>query len=249
MAEPLSLFVLLLLMACILTVAVLYSSVGHGGASGYIAALALFSVTPAVFKPTALVLNILVSSVTTLCFIRAGHFSWRLFWPFAATSIPFSFIGGYLSLPVQLYRPLVGVILLFSAWRLFCRTECVDTETRPPSVPVGLTLGALLGLLSGLTGVGGGIFLSPLLLLLKWGKAREVSAVAALFILVNSVSGLLGHLSSLQAIPYFAPLLAIAALLGGSVGAFLGSHRLPVAAVLKSLAVVLVIAGIKMLFV
>ncbi len=249
MAEPLSFSGLLLLMVCILAVAVLYSSVGHGGASGYIAALALFSVTPAVFKPTALVLNILVSSVTTFCFVRAGHFSWRLFWPFAATSIPCSFIGGYLSLPVHLYRPLVGAVLLFSACRLFFRTECADAETRPPSVPVALTLGALLGLLSGLTGVGGGIFLSPLLLLLKWGKAREVSAVAALFILVNSISGLLGHLSSLQAIPYFAPLLAVAALIGGSVGAVLGSHRLPVAAVLKSLAVVLVVAGIKMLFV
>lgn len=247
--EPLGFSALLLLTVCILAVAVLYSSVGHGGASGYIAALALFSVTPAVFKPTALVLNILVSSVSTFCFFRAGHFSWRLFWPFAATSIPCSFIGGYLSLPLHLYRPLVGVVLLFSACRLLCRTACVDTETRPPSVSVALILGALLGLLSGLTGVGGGIFLSPLLLLLGWGKVREVSAVTALFILVNSVSGLLGHLSSLQAIPHFAPLLAVAALIGGSVGAFWGSRRLPAAAIIKSLAVVLAVAGIKMLVV
>lgn len=249
MADPLSLSVLLLLMACILAVAVLYSSVGHGGASGYIAALALFSVAPAAFKSTALVLNILVSSIATLSFARAGYFSWRLFWPFAATSIPCSFIGGYLSLPLHLYKPLVEVVLLFSACRLFYRTECIDTEPQPPSVPVALVFGALLGMLSGLTGVGGGIFLSPLLLLLKWGKVREISAVAALFILVNSISGLLGHLSSLQAISYFAPLLAVAAPVGGSVGATLGGRRLPVASVLKSLAVVLVIAGIKMLFV
>ncbi|MBA4423488.1 MAG: hypothetical protein C0390_10410 [Syntrophus sp. (in: bacteria)] len=249
MADPWSLSFLLLLMVCILAVAILYSSVGHGGGSGYIAALALFSVAPAALKPTALVLNILVSSVATFSFARAGHFSWRLFWPFAAASIPCSFIGGYISLPLHVYKPLVGAILLFSACRLFCRTEYVDTEIQRPSAPVALILGALLGLLSGLTGVGGGIFLSPLLLILKWGRVREVSAVAALFVLVNSIAGLLGHLSSLQAIPYFAPMLAVAALIGGSVGATLGSRRLPVAAVMKSLAVVLVIAGIKMLFV
>ena len=244
-----SLSVLILLLICILTVAILYSSVGHGGASGYIAVLALFSVAPASFKPTALVLNILVSSIATFSFARAGHFSWRLFWPFAAASIPCSFIGGYLALPVHLYKPLVGVILLFSAGRLLFHAERTDSEIRQPSAPVALCCGALLGLLSGLTGVGGGIFLSPLLLLLKWGRVREVSAVAALFILVNSIAGLLGHLSSLQAIPHFAPLLAVAALIGGSIGAFFGSRRLPVAAVVKSLAFVLSIAGLKLLLV
>jgi uncharacterized membrane protein YfcA len=243
--------VLILLLICILAVAILYSSVGHGGASGYIAVLALFSLAPASFKPTALVLNILVSSIAIFSFARAGHFSWRLFWPFAAASIPCSFIGGYLALPDHLYKPLVGVILLFSAWRLFHLTEYADAEMeiRQPSAPVALGCGALLGLLSGLTGVGGGIFLSPLLLLLKWGRVREVSAVAALFILVNSISGLLGHLSSLQAIPRFAPLLAVAAFIGGSIGAFFGARRLPIATVVKSLAFVLSIAGFKLLFV
>lgn len=241
--------VLILLLICILLVAVLYSSVGHGGASGYIAVLALFSVAPVSFKPTALVLNILVSAIATLSFARAGHFSWRLFWPFAAASIPCSFIGGYLSLPIHLYKPLVGVILLFSAARLLFHVEQTDTEIRKPSAPWALGCGALLGLLSGLTGVGGGIFLSPLLLFMKWGRAREVSAVAALFVLVNSIAGILGHLSSLQAIPSFAPLLAVAALIGGSIGAFFGSRRLPVAAVVKSLAFVLSIAGFKMVFV
>ncbi|MEK7243102.1 MAG: sulfite exporter TauE/SafE family protein [Thermodesulfobacteriota bacterium] len=241
--------VLILLLLCILVVAILYSSVGHGGGSGYIAALALFSVAPAAFKPTALVLNILVSAVATFSFARAGHFSWRLFWPFAAASIPCSFIGGYINLPPHLYKPLVGIILLASACRLFYHTEHVATEIRQPSAPAALIFGALLGLLSGLTGVGGGIFLSPLLLLLKWGRVREVSAVAALFVLVNSIAGLLGHLSSLQAIPHFAPLLAVAALIGGSIGAFFGSRRLPTATVIKSLAVVLTIAGVKLLFI
>jgi uncharacterized protein len=244
-----SLTILIFLSICIMAVALLYSSVGHGGGSGYIAVLALFSLTPVAFKPTALVLNILVSAVATFSFARAGHFSWRLFWPFAAASIPCSFIGGYINLPPHLYKPLVGIILLASALRLFSHKEHVDTEIRPPSAPVALIFGALLGLLSGLTGVGGGIFLSPLLLLLKWGRVREVSAVAALFVLVNSSAGLLGHLSSLQSIPHFTPLLAVAALIGGGIGAFFGSRRLPTVAVIKSLAVVLVIAGFKMLFV
>jgi uncharacterized membrane protein YfcA len=244
-----SLTILILLSICILGVALLYSSVGHGGGSGYIAVLALFSLTPAAFKPTALVLNILVSAVATFSFARAGHFSWRLFWPFAAASIPCSFIGGYINLPPHLYKPLVGIILLASAFRLFYHKEHVDTEIRQPSAPAALIFGALLGLLSGLTGVGGGIFLSPLLLLLKWGRVREVSAVAALFVLVNSSAGLLGHLSSLHAIPHFAPLLAVAALIGGSIGAFFGSRRLPTAAVIKSLAAVLLIAGFKLLLI
>jgi len=246
---PVTLPLLALLLIAVLAVAVLYSSVGHGGASGYIAILALFSVAPAAFKPTALVLNIVVSAVATYSFARAGHFSWRLFWPFAATSIPCSFIGGYLSLPPDIYRPLVGIILLASAWRLISHREHDTLALRHPSTPVAMVIGAGLGLLSGLTGVGGGIFLSPLLLLLKWGRAREVSAVAALFILVNSGAGLLGHLSGLQAIPPFAPLLAVAALCGGVIGSFFGSRRLPVTGVIKALSVVLTVAGFKLLFV
>ena len=243
----LPLFILLLI--CILVVAILYSSVGHGGASGYIAALALFSVAPAAFKPTALILNILVAAVATYSFARAGHFSWRLFWPFAATSIPCSFIGGYLNLPPHIYKPLMGLILLASACRLFFHSEDDVSAVRHPSMPVAMIVGAVLGLLSGLTGVGGGIFLSPLFILLKWGKAREASAVAALFILVNSTAGLLGHVSSLQAIPGFAPLLAVAALSGGVIGSFFGSCRMPVAGIIRTLSVVLTIAGFKLLFV
>lgn len=237
------------LVACILVVAILYSSVGHGGGSGYLAALALFSVAPEAFKPTALVLNILVAAVATYAFARAGHFSWRLFWPFAATSIPCSFIGGYLSLPPHLYKPLVGIVLLASAARLLFYRGVDVAAVRSPATPLALLVGAGLGLLSGLTGVGGGIFLSPLCLLLKWGEVREVSAVAALFILVNSLAGLLGHISSVQAIPQYAPLLAAAALTGGVVGSFIGSCRLPVAGIVRTLSVVLTIAGLKLLVV
>ncbi|HJV67107.1 MAG TPA: sulfite exporter TauE/SafE family protein [Geomonas sp.] len=239
----------LVLFGAVLTVAVLYSCVGHGGASGYIAVLALFSVAPEVFKPTALLLNILVASVAAFSFRRAGHFSWGLFWPFAATSIPFSFLGGYLSLPPHLYRPLVGLVLLASACRLLVHREPEEGSLRRPPLVVSLLLGSVLGLFSGLTGVGGGIFLSPLLMLLRWGRAREVSGVAALFILVNSIAGLLGHVSSLQLVPGFAPVLAVAALLGGVVGSFLGSSLLPVRRVVRVLSVVLTVAGFKMLLV
>lgn len=244
-----SLPILTLLLCAILVVAVLYSSVGHGGASGYIATLALFSIAPAAFKPTALILNILVAGVATYSFARAGHFSWRLFWPFAATSIPCSFLGGYLSLPDHVYRPLVGAVLICSAgWMLFQKEHEVVPVQRP-SKALALLAGAILGLLSGLTGVGGGIFLSPLLLLLNWGRVREVSAVAALFILVNSAAGLLGHISSLHEVPPFVTLLAAAAFSGGVIGSRLGSGVLPAAGVVKALSAVLVIAGLKLILV
>ncbi len=244
-----SLSFLVLLSVCILAVAILYSSVGHGGASGYIAVLALFSLAPSAFKPTALILNILVSAVAAFSFARAGHFSRRLFLPFAATSVPFSFLGGYLSLPLPAYRSLIGIVLLASAWRLFFRYPREESAKVPPSTPVAMIVGAVLGFLSGLTGVGGGIFLSPLLLLLGWAKAKETSAVAASFILVNSVSGLLGHISSLQSVPNFAPMLAAAAVCGGITGSFFGSNRLPVPGVVKALSAVLAIAGFKLLLV
>lgn len=244
-----SVSLLLLLAVCIVAVAILYSCIGHGGASGYLAVLALFSLAPAVFKPTALVLNILVSAVATFHFARSGHFSWRLFWPFAVASIPFSYIGGGLSLPETVFNPLVGILLLASACRLFFKREREEKETLPPSVPAALAVGAVFGLLSGLTGVGGGIFLSPLMLLLRWARAREVSAVSALFILVNSIAGLLGHIGSLQAVPGYLPILAASALCGGFAGSFFGSRRLSAAGILKTLSAVLTIAGFKMLLV
>ena len=244
-----SVSLLLALSACILAMAILYSSVGHGGASGYIAILALFSLSPAAFKPTALGLNILVSAIATVYFSHAGHFSWRLFWPFAATSIPFSFLGGTLRLPTHVYQPLVGIVLLASAYRLFPRKDRETAGEFRPSVTAALIVGAILGFLSGLTGVGGGIFLSPLLLLLGWARVKEVSAVAALFILVNSIAGLLGHIGSLQTMPRYLPILAVAALAGGIAGSFFGSSRIPEPGIVRALSVVLIIAGFKLLFV
>lgn len=238
---------LIFLTIAIFVVAILYGSVGHGGASGYIALMALCGLAPALLKPTALSLNIVVSATVAWLFIRSGHFAWRLFWPFALTSIPASFIGGYLTLPPEIYRPLLGVALLFAALRLLLKVRDDDSPTIALPIPLALLIGALFGLLSGLTGIGGGIFLSPLLLLGGWGKTREVAGVAALFILVNSSAGLLGHIGVLAQIPSFTPLLAAAAFSGGLLGATLGCRLLPTRLLIHALSLVLLLAGSKLI--
>lgn len=234
------------LAVCIFAVAMMYASVGHGGASGYLAVMALFSLQPEALKPTALLLNIVVAGAGTYLYCSAGQFSWRVFWPFVTTSIPMSFLGGTFSLSPELYRPLLGMVLLFAAWRLFARRKHDDYQVKAPNIQLSMLVGGVLGFASGLIGVGGGIFLSPLMILLRWARVREVSGIAALFILVNSVSGLLGHMSSLHHVPEYAPVLAGVALLGGSLGALCGSRHLPVATILKAMSLMLVMAGGKM---
>ncbi len=229
----------------ILLVAFLYSCVGHAGASGYIAVMTLFNLAPAEIKPTALILNILVASIATWQFLRAGHFSWSLFWPFALLAIPMAFVGGYVNLPTQVFKMLIGVVLLFSAVRFFARPS-EDTVKNLPSRSIALSLGAGLGLLSGLTGTGGGIFLTPLLLFKRWARAKNAAAVSALFILVNSISGLLGNLSSTRYFPTFALTLAVAAIVGGTVGSYYGSRKLDPTTIKRLLAIVLLIAGAKL---
>jgi uncharacterized protein len=238
----------LLLTLLIFTAALLYASVGHGGASGYLAAMALFNVAPDVMKPTALVLNLFVAGVGTARYARAGCFSWNLFWPFAVVSIPCAFLGGMWNLPVAAYKIILGLVLLFAAWRLAIK----QSAHAPPAqksifLPGALALGVAIGLLSGLTGVGGGIFLSPLLLLLGWAEVRKVAGVSAAFILVNSAAGLLGHWESVKSLPPEIVWWAPAALVGGIVGAELGSHRLTPLTMRRLLAAVLVVAGLKML--
>lgn len=234
------------LAVCIFVVAMMYASVGHGGASGYLAVMALFSLHPEALKPTALMLNIVVAGIGTYLYCSAGQFSWRVFWPFVITSIPMSFLGGTFNLPPELYRPALGMVLLFAAWRLFARRKHDDYDAKAPGVALAMLVGGVLGFASGLIGVGGGIFLSPLMILLGWARVREVSGIAALFILVNSISGLAGHLSSLQHVPEYAPLLAGVALIGGTIGALCGSRHLPVATILKAMSIMLVMAGGKM---
>ncbi|RIK97316.1 MAG: sulfite exporter TauE/SafE family protein [Proteobacteria bacterium] len=233
--------------AAIAAVAFLYASVGHAGASGYIAVMSLAGMAPAEIKPTALALNILVATLGSWQFWRAGHFSWRLFWPFALLSVPLAFLGGWLALPTAIFKLLVGIVLLFSAARFFLRPPA-DAPGSPPTALVAVPVGGALGLLAGLTGTGGGIFLTPLLIFLHWAPAKTASAVSALFILVNSTAGLAGHWTSVQSLPPQSLAFAIAAGVGGAFGARLGSRRLPPIWIQRLLAVVLTIAGAKLVF-
>jgi len=228
--------------------AALYASVGHGGASSYLAVMGLFSFAPAVMKPTALALNILVAAVATLKFYRAGLFKWQLFWPFAIASIPAAFFGGAMMLPARWYKILVGAVLLYAAvWMFRSSLRPLSKESHQPPLWAAIASGAAIGFLSGLTGVGGGIFLSPLLLYTGWSETRTTSAIAAPFILVNSVSGLLGHLSSVSQLPANIPFWGAAALIGGWIGASYGSKRAPTPVLRQLLSLVLVVAGAKLL--
>lgn len=229
-------------------VALLYASVGHAGASGYLAVMALLGVAPIVMKPTALVLNIIVSLIAVVHYYRAGAFSWRIFLPLALTSVPCAYLGGYLSLPVHWYKPIVGVVLIYAVFYSFRRSyQASSNEIKSVALLTLGIVGAVLGLLSGLTGVGGGIFLSPLLLRMNWAPVRVISGVAAMFILVNSVSGLLGVLSHHPALSPNLPYWVCAVMVGGFIGAHLGSKRLNNALIQRVLAVVLLVSGLKMI--
>jgi uncharacterized protein len=227
--------------------ALLYSSVGHGGASGYLAAMALMGLSPEVMKPTALATNILVSSIAVIKFYRAGAFSWRLFLPLVCLSIPCAYVGGLLVLPHAIYKPMLGVVLIYAAWYSFRSSQKEQVTLKNASLPLLVVTGAALGLLSGMTGVGGGIFLSPLLLFLRWADTKVISGVAAGFILVNSIAGLLGVASHSPSLPSALPVWACAAMIGGFIGAEYGSKRLRNPVIQKLLALVLVVAGAKMI--
>ncbi len=226
--------------------AMLYASVGHAGASGYLAVMAFVGVPVVMMRPTALVLNLLVASIALVRFRRAGFFSWRLFWPFALGSIPFAFVGGAITLPGHWYRTLVGIVLWASAVRLWLNLR-LQTKSDPP-LGAAVSCGAGIGFLAGITGTGGGIFLSPLLLFMGWAETRETGGVAAAFILVNSLAGLAGNPASLGHLPSQLPLWAGAAIAGGLVGAEIGSRRIDTSAFRRLLGVVLLIAGGKLIF-
>lgn len=230
----------------VLVVSFLYSSVGHAGASGYIAVMTLLGLAPATVKPTALALNILVASIGSFQFWKAGHFSWKLFWPFALLSVPMAWVGGYVSLPTRVFHMLIAVVLLYSAARFFMKPP-PETEPTAPPVPVAIGIGGGIGLLSGLTGTGGGIFLTPVILFMHWARTKATAATSSLFILVNSISGLLGNVTSTGQFPSFALVLLAAVALGGSVGSYYGARRFDPAVIKRLLAVVLLIAGSKLL--
>lgn len=240
---------LILAIAALMAIAAaLYTSVGHGGASAYLAIMALCGVSAATMKPTALVLNLIVAGLATVQYVRAGQFNGRLFAAFAVTAIPMAFLGGRIELPGEIYRPLLGLALAAASLRLLIpSTAMAEREPLPPSPWVALPAGAAIGLLAGLTGTGGGIFLSPLILLFGWETPRRTSGVAALFILLNSAAGLAGNLSSLRALPPELPWFAGAVVAGALVGTWLGVARLPRQRLLQALGVVLMVASGKLL--
>lgn len=229
--------------------AALYSTVGHGGASAYLAIMALFSVAPESMRPTALALNLVVAGLGAWRFGKAGQIDWRLLAAFVAAAAPAAFVGGSMIVPPEVYRPLVGALLWAAAIRLFWQpVRLAEREPRPPSLAVALPVGASLGLLAGLTGTGGGIFLSPLIILFGWADARKTSGIAAGFIFINSAAGLAGNFASLRALPAELPWLVAAVAAGAAVGTWLGSARLPKPRLLQGLGLVLVIAGAKLIF-
>jgi len=240
---------LITVIAAIFVVAVLYSSVGHGGASGYLAVMAFLAVAPGVTRPTALVLNLFVASIATVQFWRAGHFSWGLFWPFAAASIPFAFLGGMIKLPTGVYTILLGAVLLFAAFRLAWSFTQEVPEVRRPNVWLALAIGAGIGLLSGLVGVGGGIFLTPVLLLMNWSETKTAAGVSALFIFVNSAAGLAGNYSQVSVLPASSLTWIGAAIAGGVIGSLLGAKKFESLMLRRVLAGVLLMAALKLIFV
>ncbi len=239
------------LLPALMAVAFLYATVGHAGASGYIAVLALAGLPPLLIKPLALLLNTAVATVGCWQFTRAGHLPWRRIWPVVPLAVPAAFLGGWWNLPAAGLARLVGVVLLISAWRLG-RVHGDPPQLRPvAALPLALGGGAI-GLLAGLTGTGGGVFLSPLLLLRRWCTTREAAATASGFILLNSLAGLAGlalaQPTTIAAVagPPLPPLMG-AVLLAGGLGARLGSRHWPVAWIRRCLAVVLVVAALKLL--
>ncbi len=237
----------ILIVAAVFVVAVLYSSVGHAGASGYLAVMALLSVAPNVTRPAALVLNIFVAVIAAFQFHRAGFFDWRVFASFAATSVPFAFVGGMIVLPTGVHKIILGCVLLIAALRLAWNFTA-ERQIVTPSVRLALILGAAMGLLSGLTGVGGGIFLTPVLLLTDWTETKKAAGVSAMFILVNSISGLLGNYAQLSNLPTGVWAWIAAAALGGFAGSTLGSRHFNSITLRRVLSLVLVIAGLKLIF-
>jgi uncharacterized membrane protein YfcA len=192
-------------------------------------------------------MNIAVAVIASVQFARVGHFSWRLLWPFALLAVPLAFVGGRLALPATAFKVIVGAVLLASAARFLAKPG-EDRDTRTPSRGMALGVGGVLGMLAGLTGTGGGIFLTPVLLFMRWAKTKEAAAVSAVFILLNSIAGLAGSLSVANAIPDATWPLAGAAVVGGSIGSYLGSRRLPALVIKRLLAAVLIVAGLKLIF-
>ncbi len=235
----------------VLIIATLYSSVGHAGASGYLAIMALLSCAPETIKPTSLGLNIVVATIASIKFIRAGYFDQKIFMAFVITSIPLAFLGGYLSISPKYFKLIAGIFLIISAILLIIKTYIKPKQAIPGTMPVvfGLIIGSVIGLVSGLIGVGGGIFLSPIVIIANWTTVKNASGVAALFILCNSVAGLAGHLTALNELNLQIFYWIIAVAIGGVLGSYLGTARFNSKIIITCLFFVLLTAGMKFVFI
>ena len=246
MAEP-----VLIIGIVLALIALLYSSVGHGGASGYIAVLALFGTAPELIRPVALSLNIIVAGLATWRFSRAGYVDWRAAVPIVIASMPLAFLGGGIALPPHLYRPLLGGLLVLSAfylvWRSLQASDAFVTARRKVPVAGSMAAGAGIGFVSGLSGIGGGVLLSPFFLISGWAGARQTAGIAAVFILANSVAGLAGNIVAVRALPGELVVWAGLVLAGSIVGTGLGVRHLPVKPLVWLLAIAVLISGLKFL--
>lgn len=229
-------------------VAFLYSSVGHGGASGYLALMAIYAISPEVMKPTALMLNLFVSLTSFIQFYRGKHFKWNIFLPLALASIPMAFAGGLITMDADFYKKILGLLLFIPIVRFLFYKNIPADEIRKNTIWLSILLGSGIGFLSGLIGIGGGIILSPVLLLLKWADQKQTAAISALFIFVNSFSGLAGHMyKGLNLSPDMISFVAIA-FTGGLCGSYFGSLKFNQNILKNTLAIVLLVAGIKLIF-
>jgi uncharacterized membrane protein YfcA len=238
---------IVLISVAVFAAAFLFAIAGHTGASAYLAIFGLLGMTPDEIKPVVLFLNILVGSVAVYKFSRAGHFSWRLIWPFILTSIPCAFLGGLITLPTPAYRILVGVVLVYASFRMLFNVPA-KSRTQPdfPSVWFSMLLGAGIGFTAGLIGMGGGILLSPILVLTNWAGPQLTAGTIAVFVLVNSISGLLGHWSVSMHLPPQLPIWGGVALVGGWIGAEIGSRRLSANFLRRMLGLILLVSGLRM---
>ena len=228
-------------------VAFLYASVGHGGASGYLALMAIFSIAPDVMKPTALLLNLFVSLTSFIQFYRGGYFRMKLFLPFALASVPFAFIGGLITIDASIYKQILGWLLLLPVMRFLFFSNIQVEEQKKYSLLLAIAIGVTIGFLSGLIGIGGGIILSPVLLLLRWANMKQTAAISALFIFVNSLSGLAGQLTKGIHFTTDMYLYVVIAFVGGLAGAYFGAVKMKQVVLKYTLATVLLVAAVKLI--
>ena len=229
-------------------VAFMYASVGHGGASGYLAMMTLFGFVPEIMKPTALLLNLFVAAISFIHYARTGYFNKKLFITFAIASIPLAFLGGIVEIDASLYKKILAMLLIFAVLKMLNVFGKETNEIKVVKIWKGLAVGGVIGFFSGLIGIGGGIILSPVILLMKWGRMKEVAAVSALFIWVNSAAGMGGQLSSGATIEPQAFILVGIAVVGGFLGGYLGSKKFNNKGLKHTLAIVLAVASIKLFF-